>query len=987
MNGYLKTCLLALACSVALPPNAVAQQRTIAGRVGNSVSNEPIVGATVTVVGTAIAAVTDARGEFSLSAPDGPVSLSVRGIGYKRRTVPVAADQSRIAISVEPDIFNLEAVVVTGQATAVEQKNLPQAVSVVTAQQLERVPTPTIENALQGKIAGALIQSNSGAPGGGAQINLRGVSTINGGVDPVLVVDGLVVSNAAIGNNINAITAAAAGGNASNQDNPVNRIADLNPADIERIEVLKGASAAAIYGGAASNGVVIITTRRGSTGAPRFHLTQRFGQYRVSNYMKSRVFTDSADADTFTDSVSAGLYCNLPGGTPTGGGLCPNYDNIGPLWNEHQLSWETDASVTGGTDQTRYFLSGLLKRDGGIAPGTGYDKQSIRANLDQTLGSRWVLSLGASVIHSLAARGISNNDNAGTSPYLVFPLTPSFVDLSAQNGVYPENPFERSNPLQTYAMLRNDEDVWRALGSGTLRFDAINNERQSLRFVVTGGVDYFNQENDIYAPPELEFEPNDGQPGTVVLGKTSNVNLNLLTNAIYTHQSSSGRRATTAIGLQYVDRDFNFTNLLGRNLPPGQQNIDQATSVTINQQLQPQQDLGLYVQEELLMMDERLMVAFGVRADRSSRNGDVNKYFYYPKVAGSYRFTDLGGGGDEVKVRAAYGQTGNPPQFGNKFTPNATGTIGGIFGSSAGAVAGDAGIKPERQAEIEAGFDATLADGRLTLTLTGFNKTITDLLLTQTLAPSMGRTQRTFNGGKLRNRGIEASVGYAVMQRPDVSWIVNSTFFANRSKVLSLPVPAFQVGGFGTSLGAFEIRQGHSVTQIVGLPIDSLGNPTVVGDATPDFQIALGSDLDYKRWTFGMLWDWKQGGDVINLTEYLFDAFGNSIDNAAGQQRQAIANDPVNPRTQPYVQDGSYVKLRELSISYHLPASATRTMFGSIARDARITLSGRNLLRFTPFRGMDPEVSNFGNQAVARNIDVAPFPPSRSFFGAIDLAF
>ena len=149
MKRYLKVCFLALAWLVALSANAAAQQRSIAGRVANSVSDEPIVGATVAVVGTAIAAVTDAKGEFTLSAPDGPVSLSVRGIGYKRRTVAVAADQSRIAISVEPDIFNLEAVVVSGQATAVEQKNLPQAVSIVTAQQLETVPTPTCRTSMK----------------------------------------------------------------------------------------------------------------------------------------------------------------------------------------------------------------------------------------------------------------------------------------------------------------------------------------------------------------------------------------------------------------------------------------------------------------------------------------------------------------------------------------------------------------------------------------------------------------------------------------------------------------------------------------------------------------------------------------------------------------------------------------------------------------------------------------------------------------------
>jgi hypothetical protein len=218
-----------------------------------------------------------------------------------------------------------------------------------------------------------------------------------------------------------------------------------------------------------------------------------------------------------------------------------------------------------------------------------------------------------------------------------------------------------------------------------------------------------------------------------------------------------------------------------------------------------------------------------------------------------------------------------------------------------------------------------------------------------------------------------------------VSWIVSSTFFANRSKVLSLPVPAFQVGGFGTSLGAFEIRPGHSVTQIVGTPIDSAGLPTIVGDANPDFQMTFGSDLQYHRWSLGLLFDWKKGGDVINLTELLFDLFGNSIDqNGAAQGR---LTDFFAGKTQPYVQDASYLKLRELSLSYHIPASTTSSLFGSTVRDARITFAGRNLLRFTPFRGMDPEVSNFGNQAVARNIDVAPFPPSRSFFVAIDLDF
>ncbi|MGH7426866.1 MAG: SusC/RagA family TonB-linked outer membrane protein [Gemmatimonadales bacterium] len=953
--------------------DAQAQARMITGRVTSAQTGQAIARANLSVVGTPIVAVANDRGEYSLAAPTGPVRLLVRSIGFKRRQVPVAADQESADVTLDQDIFNLEAVVITGQATAVEQRNLPQAVSTVTAQQLARSPTTTIEGGLQGKIAGALIQSNSGAPGGGAQINLRGVSTINGSVDPVIVVDGLVISNAAIGNNINAVTAAAAGGNASNQDNPVNRIADLNPADIERVEILKGASAAAIYGGAASNGVVIITTRRGSTGAPRFHLTQRFGQFRVANLLRSRVFVDSADAATFTSGALAGQFCNLGPNN-----ACPNFDNIGTLFSEQPLSSETGASIVGGTDQTRYFLSGLAKRDGGIAPHTGYDKQAIRANLDQVLGTRWSLAVSTQVIHSNAQRGISNNDNTGTSPYLVFPLTPSFVDLRPVNGVFPDNPFERSNPLQTYELFRNDEDVWRALGAGTLRWEAISGERQSVRFVATGGLDYFTQRNDILSPPELEFEPNDGQPGTIVLGKTSNLNLNLLLNVVHTYIPSTGAfQATTAVGLQYVDRDLNATNTVGRNVLRGQTNVDQATNINVTQDRQPQKDFGLFAQTEVLAMQQRLLLTAGIRADRSSRNGDPDKYYLYPKAAVSYRLVGIGRADvDEIKLRAAVGQTGNQPAFNHQYTANLTGVIGGFLGSLPGGFVGDSAIKPERQTEIEGGFDATLFNGRLNANVSVYDRTITDMLQLPTLAPSSGRTQRVFNGGKLRNRGVEIALGYSVAQSPELNWIIRSTFFANRAKILELPVPTFQTGGFGLALGTFQVEEGRSPTQMVG-------PEGAIGDANPDFQMSFSSDLDYKRWNLGMLWDWKKGGDVINLTELLFDLFGNAEDQAASQARTAV----FGSQAAPWVQDASYVKLRELSLSYQIPPSATAQLFGSVVKGARITLSGRNLIRITDFRGIDPEVSNFGNQAIVRNIDVAPFPPSRSFFVSVDLDF
>jgi len=988
---------LVLAASALGVSQARAQARIVSGRVTSAQTGQPVAGASVSVLRTIIVAVTNNQGEYSLAAPPNAVTLLVRGIGFKRRQVAVTADQDRADIVLDQDIFNLEAVVVTGQATSVAQQNLANAVTTVTAQALVRAPTTSMEGALQGKIPGALIQSNSGAPGGGGQVSLRGVSTINGAVDPVIVVDGIIISNAAIASNMNAITAAGAGGNASSQDNPVNRIADLNPADIERVEVLKGPSAASIYGGAANSGVIVITTRRGQTGAPQFHVTQRLGAFQVLDVLKSRVFRDSVEADSVKSGALVAQYCNLPGGA------CPYFDNITPLWDRSPLSSETNVSVSGGTDVTRYFVSGLVKRDGGIAPGTGYDKQSLRVNLDQQLGGRWSLGVQSQAIHSLSHRGISNNDNSGTSPYLVFPLTPSFVDLRPTGPKitdYPSNPFERSNPLQTYAFLRNDEDVWRILATSTLRFDALTNPQHALRFSATGGLDNFTQRNDIFSPPELQFEPNDGQPGTVVLGKTQNTNVNLLGSAVYTYTPSAGTfSATTSATVQYINTSQNFSNILGRNLLTGQENVDQATSITINQDQQPIREMGILAQEEVLALNQRLLLTIGLRGDRSSRNGDFNKFFMYPKAAVSYRFLGLGGNAaNELKLRGAMGQTGTQPNFGNKFTPNGTGSIGGLFGSFAGFASGLASVKPERQTEIEGGADATLMNGRLIANFTVFNKTVTDLLLFATPAPSSGRNLRILNGGKLRDRGLEATLGYAIAQSAEVNWIVRSNFSMTRSKVLELPVPTFQPAlGFGTSLGAFQIEVGKSATQIVGT--DSTGATVALGDANPDFQLTLSSDLDYKRFSLNFLWDWKKGGDVINLTELLFDLFQNSEDwgkvgdtggpnpaHLGGAQRRAQF---FQGNTYPYIQDASYIKLRELNLAYHLPPRFVSQLFGDRVKGATLSLSGRNLIRILPtqYRGIDPEVSNFGNQAIGRNIDVAPFPPSRSFFFSIDLDF
>jgi TonB-linked SusC/RagA family outer membrane protein len=963
---------------------AAAQVRQVSGRVTNSQTDQGLGGATVAVIGTEIVAETNNEGNYILSLPDGDRTLVFRAIGFKRQQVALTASQTTADVALDPDVFRLEEIVITGQATGVERQNLPNAVATVSASELNRAPAPTLESALQGKIPGAYIQANSGAPGGGYQLNLRGVSTINGSVDPLYVVDGIVVSNAAIPNGQNAVSCAQCGGNPRNQDNPVNRIADLNPEDIERIEVLKGGSAAAIYGSKATNGVVIITTKRGQVGKPQFTISQKLGVSSRANELGSREFRTLDEALSVFSDTAAVTAAFQPG---------RSFNFEDELYGRKGLSYETNASVSGGTENTKYYVSGLVKNDEGIALNTGYKKQSLRSNLDQELGSGVQIQVNLDGTHSLSRRGLSNNDNSGTSPYVVLSGTPSFLNLLPAGGIregllpadFPTNIFGSSNPLQTFNFLKNEEDVWRVLGTTTLRWSALRSARSNLQFIGVGGVDYFQQDNNLVSPPELQFENADGQPGTVVVSKSSNRNLNAALNLNHTFNPSAseeGTQFTTSAGIQYEERRLYATQILGRTLLPGQESPQQTTSQTVSSRLEPVRDLGIFGQEELLLANRRLLLTAGLRADRSSSNGDPDKFFFYPKLAASYRLVRPFGGIDELKLRGAYGQTGNRALFGAKFVTDTTGTIGGGFGTYIGNRAGDPLIQPERQEEFEGGFDATLANGRAELTLTLYQRNIRDLILEQTVAPSVGQELRVFgNGGRLRNRGLEASLTVQPVQSRDVNWVFRTTFFANRAKITELNAPPFQTGGFALSLGTFQLEQDSSPTQI-------FGSEGKLGDANPDFQMSFSNDIDFHSFTLGFLFDWKKGGDIINLTEFLYDITANSKDylTAPGGGAQRINRFGAG-FTEPYVQDGSYLKLREVNLSYNLPDRFTSSLFGGGVRFARLSLTGRNLLRITPYRGLDPEVSNFANQAIVRNIDVAPFPPSRSFFFSIDLGF
>jgi len=975
-------------CSLIGVAVASAQQRQITGRVTSAATSDPVAGVNVSVVGTAFAAVTDADGRYAIAAPDAAATLVFRRIAFKRRELAVPAGQSAADVTLDPDVFNLEAVVVTGQATGVERRNAAIATTVVTGTEVTNVPAPAVDRALQGKVPGAYIQQNSGAPGGGTQIQIRGSNTVIGSADPLFVVDGVIVSDASISSGLFTVTSSGNPQSTRNdgekQDDSVNRLTDLNPNDIASIEILRGAAASSIYGSKGVNGVVIITTNRGKAGKARANIVQRLGFSELQRGFDTRVFDTTAAFDLYGDSALIRSY--------EVNGALPTYDHLREVAGEKPINYETQLDVSGGAGDTRYFLSGNVKGDGGIIANTGAQRQTLRANIDQSFSDRFSLSFSSAFNRTTTQRGFTNNDNNGASITYALAYIPGFINIEPVNGALPKPgiSYLSANPLQNIAIGKNDENALRFTGGLTATYQAISSASHSLKLVGAGGIDFFNQKNEVFAPPELYFQANQTNPGVSTLGNADSRFTNWNVNAIHTYTPTSGSfRTTTSAGVQWEDRQLSRSRITAQGLLPGQQNVNQGSVLQSFEELTHERTIGLYGQEEWLGMRERLMLSAGVRAERSSSNGDVNKFYFFPKAAGSYRFPDALGAGSDLKLRLAYGETGNQPLFGQKFTTLQGGqVIGGHVGTIVGNVAGDPDIRPERTREIEAGVDANVARGRATIEVTLFQRKTSDLLVPVTPAPSTGFGLQFLNGGRIKNEGIEVAAGIAPIQREHFNWLFRTTFTSIRNRVLELNLPGGAQGfrpanaGYGLSYGEFFVQVGRPITQIIG--VDDVGNVISLGQANPKFRWAFSNQFTYKRASLSFLWDWQDGGVAQNQTLSLYDCNGLAPDFSSprGQAGYDACNNTGDAR--PFVESTSFLKLRNASISLDLPDHLAN-LFG--ARSARISVEGVNLITITDYTGYDPEVSNYGSQAITRNIDLGPYPPARSFFFTIQAGF
>ena len=1028
---------------LALTVGSLHAQRRVSGMVTEEGSGSPLGNVSVQLVGTTTGAYTSDAGTYSVLVPNGAIALRVRRIGYTLKTVLVPAGGSVADIVLRKDVLQLEGIVVTGQSGTLDRKNAATAVVSVGGEALSAVPSNSLDQALQGKVVGARINLNSGAPGGGGQIQIRGVTSILGNGQPLFVIDGIVMSNSSIASGANAITNAAGGSNSSNQDNPTNRLADMNPAEIEDVQVLKGAAAAALYGSRATNGVVLITTKRGKAGAPRWSFTQRVGQSSLQRNLSQRRFLDTASAldaaDAATGDAGKAQFRQI---YAANGNAIPYNDFTAQLFGQKATGYNSALQVSGGTADggTRYLASLSRQLEGGIALNTNALRDNARINIDHNMSSRISAKLDLGITRNNANRGLSNNDNTYTSPLYAFAYTPSFLTLNKTdaNGNYPLNSYaggggtSASNPFQTFQFFKSTEDVLRFLGSASLSFQAIQSASNRLRFEYLAGVDQFTQDNQIYSPNFLQFEANDGLPGTAVQNTATNRQLNQKLSMSYDFTPSNlPFSLNTQAGVTGEQQRLNSYLVTARGLIPSVGNINQGTQSTFQQKTKDV-DQAWYVSQAILAFDEKLYLNASLRGDRSSDNGDFKKFYTYPAFLASYRFVGALPKLDEFKVRASWGQTGNRPTYGARsVTIAGTGQIAGINGLGVNTALGNPNVFPERKTEQEYGFDARAFNGRVGFEGTFFNAKIRDLFLQRPLARSTGLATEFFNGGVLGNKGYEAALTLEPIRAKGFSWVSRTSFQRIRNKVDSLPIAPFVVGstGFGSAYGRARIAQGVSTTAIWGnKPIylknaaggDSIfTRDTVVGDANPTHEMFFTNTFVVGRFTLGVQVDWRKGGQLSALTNNLYDEGRNSrdydlkspcigatsarrdcvvvnglnrtalVDTSAtatlGAYRYAFWNGGSNATA--YVQDGSFVKLRELTLTYAVPAKFTQRFLGSRFSDVRLNATGRNLHTWTKYWGGDPEVNNFGSNNVGRFVDLAPFPPTKNVSFGIDFGF
>ena len=1005
---------LGLAIATGTTPLLAQQAYTIRGRVVEATSLQPLPSATVLLVGTQLGAATDNQGQFTIRATlaAGAHQLQVTHLGHARvvRAITLGSESTVDVgtIPMQPNAIQLNEVVVTGTGAPTERRKLGSTITSVAGDEINNAPaTQSVDKALQGKVIGAVISQNNGQPGGGVSIRLRGTGSILGGAEPLIVVDGVIVEN-------NSDALVSLGANANRQGAALtNSLSDIAPGDIDHVEVVKGAAAAALYGSRANNGVIQIFTKRGSAGVP-------------SVTFRTELLTGKTPREySLNESPTAGRGDVLYGGASAMGVPVTRYNYQDQIFQRSNGA-TNQLSVSGGNAATKYYASGQWQTQTGIVRGSDMNNVNARTSLTQTLNDKLSFTVNGSYIQRKSDFVPEGEQTQGVITTLIFTPTTYDPTYNPTIGRYPYSPILGTNPLDVIANWKAQDNTNRFIGGFSTNWTPLSSLTVNYLF----GLDRDNETFYYYQPPL--------STGAAFTGSVQNPTRNVTrfnNDLTLTHEYdlTSSWHATTTLGGRQTSDHSDQVTAVASGLSPGQTTVGSGGATpTSSQYISDVRTLGGFLQERLGLAD-RLFITGGLNYEASSAFGRDQRWQLFPRLGASWSvdkepfFTNsvLGRALSTLRLRAAFGETGGqPPSAYSIFDNYSVASRAGKPALIPGSIAGSPNLKPERQREYEAGFDAALPNNRAALEFTWYDKHSTDLVLYTPLPLSSGYSSQLQNVGSLTNKGVEIGLSSLLLNKRSFQWNSRLSYAANSSRVDKLVTPndtlifgyfnAVAVGQpVGEFYGAYYPRdaQGNIVYNgrldancnpiagTVGIIVSRArgANCTVLkkflGSPDPKFTLSWNNDFNIgSRTQVSFLLDGRFGNKVANFSRRISEYFGAGASNANEQcvvangttYCQETLNSERHTLYEAFVEDGSFVKLREAAIRYTIDPSLVRR-FG--VEGATLSLAGRNLHTWTKYTGIDPEINLFSANTVARGVEFGTSPIPRMFSLGLNLNF
>ncbi len=954
--------------------NLAEAEITIKGTV-NDEGGAPLPGVSVLIKGTSTGTITDVDGAFELNA-DENATLMISFVGY--RTIEYAVGgQTSISITLEEDITSLNEVIVTATGTRrkVEIGNAIARLDV--ADEVKVRPISNVSDLLQGQAAGVQIFSSGGSTGMGSKIRIRGSSSASLSNEPVIYIDGVLINNQP-----NSISFETGGQSPS-------RLNDINPEDIESIEVIKGPSAATLYGSIAANGVIRITTKKGSKGKARW---SAFTEVGVVNDIA--VYPDNYEA--LDANGNAGFNYQAAEGT-----FVPvTINSFQPLNDPRTRPFRTGnlfgmgLSVSGGTEAVTYFISGSFADNEGVLPINNLTRGNFRANIGAKLSDKLKVNITSGYTKSTLELPLNDNYALGLMGQGLNGF-PNITDGQQGWGEFtPEELFtiETKQNIDRFTSGVNFE--WKPT--------------EGLTFRVAGGLDFTSRWDNQFFPTGEAPAFNSFELGARFSNRFNTTVTTFDAVGTYKTNFSDNITSRTSVGFQYLASLTQGTFAEGRQLVAGSSSIAGAAMTFSNEQTTEQRTAGVFLEEQV-GFSEKLFVTAAIRIDRGSSFGPALESVVYPKISTSWVISDESFFNvsssllSSLRLRGAWGASGVQPGTNDalRFYNPIAATVGGVsvnavtFGS-----VGNKDLRPELSVELEVGLDASMFSDRIGLELTYFNKQTEDALIFRQLPPSLGVGEGRFeNLGSVKNSGVEIGLNTQIVQGEKFAFDLNivGSFLSNELTELGegvepvifgqqRHVEGFPLGGYWDRTFTFNDANGDGL--IAESEVTVSDEQTYLGAPFATTELSFMPALSFfnDRIVLRSLLSFRGGQKLYNNTGRWRQGNGNTKalnDPTASLEDQARAVAFVFEGTAAgYIEDASFWRLREVSLTFNAPSNWLSSTFSRMS----LTVSGQNLGLWTKYSGLDPEISAVGQNNFATQ-EFLSQPPIRMWKARLNLSF